>query len=91
MAFRRSLLGPRLAYPPADLAEDAALLNAMARQGARILALENPGLFVYMRHGSNTWSFTAGKLLDETGWTPTGAPDGFDLGWLERYRIALQK
>lgn len=88
LAFRRKLLDGGLAYPAVDLAEDAALLDAMARQGARIRKLENPGLFVYLRHGSNAWRFAAGKLLDEKGWSPGSPPDAFPVEWLERYRAA---
>jgi glycosyltransferase involved in cell wall biosynthesis len=90
LAFRKSLLSGQLSYPAVDLAEDAALLEAMARTGARVRKLDNPGLFVYMRHPGNAWRFEPGKFFDAKGWSTVGAPEGFKTEWLETYRKACE-
>lgn len=67
LVYRRDVL--RLShYPDRSLAEDAAFLRRAVRQGARLARLENPGLFVYLRHEVNSWSFRCGEHLDPRGW-----------------------
>jgi glycosyltransferase involved in cell wall biosynthesis len=69
-------------YPDASLAEDAGLLRAARRRGARLARIPGNGLFIYLRHARNTWSFECGQYLDPSGWSAIGPPDlGEDLGF----------
>ena len=69
-------------YPNASLAEDAALLRGAVGRGGRLRRLPGTGLFLYLRHGGNTWSFECGKYLDPAGWTAIEPPDlGEDLNF----------
>src|SRR5690606_29254483 len=63
-------------YPNTSLAEDAAFLTRAVRRGARLLRLDAPGLFVYLRHGGNAWSFACGRHLDPRGWRRVPEPPG---------------
>jgi GT2 family glycosyltransferase len=70
-AFWQSVAG----YPEISLAEDAAFLQSMVRAGARLLRLPNRGLYVYVRHGTNTWAFDCGTYRDPRGWRKLPSPD----------------
>jgi hypothetical protein len=75
IAFWRRLWLGGLRFPDTSLAEDAAFLQALLRHGARLERLENPGVFIYLRHGANSWRFTPGSYLDAAGWRPAELPD----------------
>ena len=80
LMFRRRLFGGRVQYPRASLAEDAAFLMHAVRGGARLRRVDAPGLFVYLRHGTNAWRFACGRHVDARGWRripepPHLAPD----------------
>jgi len=55
LAFRRSIWERLARYPDRSLAEDAAFLDQSIRRGARLHPISAEGLFVYLRHGSNSW------------------------------------
>ncbi len=55
-------------YPNRSLAEDARFLTRLVRAGARLERIEDEGLFIYIRHRSNTWSFRCGRFIDPGGW-----------------------
>lgn len=75
LVYRRELLSRGLSYPEVNLAEDAHLLRQAMAGGARLLRLENPGVFVYVRHGFNAWrEFQPGRFLAPTGWAPIHPP-----------------
>lgn len=62
-------------YPDRSLAEDARFLSRAVRAGARLGRIEGEGHFIYIRHGTNTWSFRCGRFLDPRGWRSTpGVP-----------------
>lgn len=62
-------------YPDRSLAEDAGFLTRAMRAGARLVRLDGAELFVYIRHGMNTWSFRCGRFLDPGGWqSVAGSP-----------------
>jgi glycosyltransferase involved in cell wall biosynthesis len=73
LMYRRSVWGPAV-YPAASLAEDAAFLSHAVRRGARLKRLDEPGLFVYLRHGANAWRFVLGHHVDPRGWRRVGEP-----------------
>lgn len=61
-------------YPDRSLAEDAVFLRCATRRGARLARLDNDGLFVYLRHDTNSWSFRCGHHLDPLGWREVAEP-----------------
>ena len=88
LLYRKSLLSENIRYPESNLAEDAALIQQAIRRSKRLMRLENPGAFVYLRHGQNAWKFETGRFLDPAGWNPTTAPSGFSPQTLDLYRAA---
>ncbi|MGH7057123.1 MAG: glycosyltransferase family 2 protein [Acetobacteraceae bacterium] len=65
-------------YPDRSLAEDARFLTRAVRAGARLVRIEGAQLFIYVRHGANTWSFRCGRFLDPGGWqSAPGVPMPF--------------
>jgi glycosyltransferase involved in cell wall biosynthesis len=92
LAFRRELFEAGLRYPDADLAEDAAFIRCARAAGKTLERITNHGVFVYVRHGGNTWRFQVGQFLDRAGWAPVAPPAGFSGDVLEAYRrIALER
>jgi O-antigen biosynthesis protein len=79
LVFRREIWRQNR-YPDTSLAEDAALLRAAVGRGARLKRIDSAGLFVYLRHGRNAWSFDCGKHVDSRGWSIARQPEfGEDL------------
>jgi glycosyltransferase involved in cell wall biosynthesis len=74
LAFSRRLWVDGLRYPDASLAEDAAFQRALAKHGARIQRIPEDDLFIYLRHGSNSWRFTPGTFVDRSGWQSVPPP-----------------
>ena len=91
LMYRESLLRSGLRYPEVNLAEDAALIQQATARGHRLLRVETPGLFVYVRHGKNTWQFESGRFLDSHGWSRSTAPVEFPPELLGSYRAALAR
>jgi O-antigen biosynthesis protein len=73
LVYRRALWGRPARYPATNLREDADFLVAAMRAGARLERLEED-LFVYVRHGGNTWRFVTGELLMPEHWREIGEP-----------------
>lgn len=88
LTYRKSLFEEGCRYPAANLAEDAAFLRQVVNRGRRVRRLSNPGCFVYMRHGSNSWRYLAGKFLDPQGWENVEPPEAFSERWISAYRAA---
>jgi len=61
-------------YPDASLAEDAAFLAHAKVRGARLWRVQGEGLFMYVRHEGNAWSFRCGDHQDPGGWRPVKEP-----------------
>ena len=78
LVYRKDLWVQGLRYPEVNLAEDAWLLYRAVRSGKRLLRLANPGVFVYVRHGTNAWrEFTPGSFIDPNGWQRIPRPLNF--------------
>jgi hypothetical protein len=88
LMFRRSLFAEGLRYPEVNLAEDAAFLREAMRRGHRLARLDNPGLFVYVRHGRNAWQLETGHFLDPRGWETVAGPPSLPGETLDAYRAA---
>ena len=78
LVYRKDLWVQGLRSPEVNLAEDAWLLHRAMRSGKRLLRLANPGVFVYVRHGTNAWrEFTPGSFIDPNGWKRIPRPLNF--------------
>jgi glycosyltransferase involved in cell wall biosynthesis len=91
LVFRRAIWTAGVRYPEVDLAEDALFLQLATAAGRRLLKLDNPGSFVYLRHSRNAWRFEAGSFLDPGGWRQGIAPSGFTSEALEAYADAAAR
>ena len=78
LVYRREVWERLARYPDCSLAEDAGFLRQVVRRGARLKKEHREGLFVYVRHGTNSWSFNCGQFLDSRGWLRTGEPQMLD-------------
>lgn len=72
LAFRRWVWERLARYPDRSLAEDAAFLDQAVRRGARLHAQAADGIFLYLRHGTNSWRLDSGSL---DGWELQPEPD----------------
>jgi glycosyltransferase involved in cell wall biosynthesis len=73
LAFRKRLWRNH-GFPDVSEREDAAFLEMMLGRGARLEKLPNAGVFIYVRHQSNTWQFMPGDFLDGEGWQQVSPP-----------------
>jgi glycosyltransferase involved in cell wall biosynthesis len=74
LVYRRRLFGQLARYPDTSLAEDADFLRAATARRARLHAIPANDLFLYVRHGANTWAFACGRYLDPRGWRRVTEP-----------------
>lgn len=74
LVYRRELWSRDVRYPASNLREDADFLLAATGAGARLARLADHDLFIYVRHGANTWSFTSGVFMAPDDWRQLGAP-----------------
>ena len=87
LVYRKELWTKGLRYPEVNLAEDAFLIFRATRMGKRLMRLSNPGVFVYVRHGSNAWrEFAPGTFIDPQGWQRIACPPNFPLTALSYYQ-----
>lgn len=71
LVFRRRLWDRFGHYPDISLAEDARFLDQVVRRGARLEPISADGLFVYIRHGRNSWRLDLGQ---DAGWRRVTVP-----------------
>lgn len=74
LVYRREVWQRLARYPDRSLAEDAVFLRQARQRGARLHRLANDGLFLYLRHGENSWAFPCGRYLDPDGWREIAEP-----------------
>ena len=74
LVYRKEIWGGAVRYPDTSLREDADFMVLAQRHGARLLKIDGDGLYVYVRHGHNSWQFAAGNFLDAGGWTSLPRP-----------------
>ncbi|MCB8983609.1 MAG: glycosyltransferase [Ardenticatenaceae bacterium] len=74
LVYRRRVWQRLAQYPHRSLAEDAMFLRLAVQRGARLHRLPNDGLFLYLRHGENSWRFPCGRYLDPAGWREMAEP-----------------
>ncbi len=88
-AFRRTIFERDCRFPHTSLAEDADFIECAVTRGARLKALSAAGLYIYLRHGANTWRFPCGQYLDPTGWRREPEPE--DLATERPFYVARSK
>ena len=90
LVYRKEVLSGGLRYPEINLAEDAYVLHNATRRGKRLLRLSNPGVFIYVRHGTNAWrEFAPGRFINPEGWERIPAPLMFPAAAFESYKSAV--
>jgi O-antigen biosynthesis protein len=91
LVFRKYLFSEGMRYPEINLAEDAWLLHRALRNGKRLLRLSNPGVFVYVRHGTNAWTeCVPGRFINPAGWERIAPPANLPAGVIASYQAAGQ-
>ena len=70
--FNRSVLRGGIRYPDMTVGQKLFFLNDLFDAGEKVVPVPNLNLFVYLRHGANTWKFVEGRLL-----TKVAAPRWF--------------
>jgi glycosyltransferase involved in cell wall biosynthesis len=68
LVFRRHVWERLAQYPDQSLAEDGFFLREALRRGAKLARIDRERLFIYLRHGKNSWSFTCGQHGNSQGW-----------------------
>jgi hypothetical protein len=91
LAWTRTAQNSCVRFPDKSLAEDLAFRNELIRHGARLRCLENPGVYVYVRHGSNTWRFEEEKMLVGDRWERIARPNFLPQSTLDFYRLNRQR
>jgi glycosyltransferase involved in cell wall biosynthesis len=61
-------------FKPLASAEDFAFVEVARICGQPVLKLSSAGVYIYVRHGGNTWQFPCGEYIDPRGWTAIQAP-----------------
>jgi glycosyltransferase involved in cell wall biosynthesis len=74
LVFRRPVFEQLARYPDISLAEDAAFLRRAVGRGARLGRIAGDDLFLYLRHGTNSWRFSCGRHLDPGDWHRIAEP-----------------
>lgn len=76
-------------YPDTSLREDADFMMVALKRGAKLVKMDGYSLYIYLRHGKNSWSFVPGSFLDPMGWKTVDMPEFFvpDAAF---YRLTVQ-
>ena len=91
LVFRKCLFSEGMRYPEINLAEDAWLLHNALRKGKRLLRLSNPGVFVYVRHGTNAWTeCVPGRFINPAGWERIAPPANVRAAIIASYQAAAR-
>jgi hypothetical protein len=88
LAWSRAAQSGGIRFPDSSLAEDVAFKDSLVRHGARLQILDNPGVYVYVRHGANTWNFPEHKMLVDDQWLRMATPDFFPVSARAFYGVA---
>lgn len=90
LVYWKRLLEPGIRYPASSLREDADFMLAVMRKGARLCRVQGRDIFLYIRHGGNTWKFAEGSFLEASDWHNSDLPAGAheDLPFYARYASA---
>jgi len=70
--FKRDIIGD-FKHPPVRVGQKVDFINQLIRAGNRWLSVVNNRLFVYVRHGKNTWNYNERKVhlhVSAPAWVP---------------------
>ena len=79
LIFRKKVWQELSRYPHTSLREDADFMQGAMRQGARLCRIPGYKLFIYLRHGMNSWKFQEGRFMEPSGWKQVSEPVFFEL------------
>ncbi len=82
--FRRDLLMKGARFPHRTMNEKVDFLNGLVERGATWTVVPNDQLFIYVRHGKNTWQYKEGAVH-----VATAAPAWFPSKDAEFYQGAV--
>ena len=74
LVYHRSVLR-RSRYPNCSIAEDSVFLESALQNGHRLIALPADGIYVYVRHKTNTWRTSMWAGSGTHDWQQTAEPD----------------
>ncbi len=74
LAFCRSDWRASGGFPAQSMAEDASFLRRLLRRNVVLERVSSENLFIYVRHGANSWQFATGKHLGQSGWSKASPP-----------------
>lgn len=74
LVYHRHIWERLAKYPDRSLAEDGLFLKEAIRRGAKLTQVNGELLFIYLRHGNNSWSFTCGHLGNPREWRRISEP-----------------
>ena len=89
LAFTRAVWAA-IAQSPEETLLQRGFLHEALNCRARLLRVANDELFVYNRHGANSWDFPVGRHVDPSGWGRTQAPASFQRIVQSRYQFAAR-
>lgn len=75
LAYNKSFWSNDTRYPNTSLREDADFMLKIIQNGARLKEIDGSKLFVYLRHGSNSWLFEPGSFISPEGWEKVNTPE----------------
>lgn len=87
-AFARSMWTRGGPYRDRSVGEDGEYLREAARRGRRVVRVDGDDLFVYVRHGANTWQFETGSHGRHAGWRRIERPAAFSAELVDAYTAA---
>jgi glycosyltransferase involved in cell wall biosynthesis len=74
LVFLKTVWERTTGFPATSLREDADFMARALQTGARLQRIDGRDLFIYLRHGANTWRFQPGTYLQQSGWTTLALP-----------------
>lgn len=74
LVYLKSYWEKNAGYPEISLREDAEFMCRALKNGARLQKIDGRDLFIYYRHGANTWKFRMGGMPLQGGWTEVELP-----------------
>ena len=75
LMYRRGLGELATPYPDGSLGEAALLLRRAVGRAPRLRRLpQTNDVFIYVRHGSNSWRFECGRSFSRRDWVPVAEP-----------------
>ena len=76
LVYRRSIW-TRIKYPHCSMAEDSVFLKSALRDGYEMIALPADDLYIYVRHGRNTWRTSESRRNGINDWLQIAEPEYF--------------